>query len=324
MHGVNRFAKALLVLLPRCCYDAGMKTAETLVPPSIAPLLEAALAEDIGPGDITGNAVIPEGMQATLSMRARAAITVCGLVYLPELFARISPSVTVELQAREGEAVAAGATLATLHGPARALLAGERTALNLVQQLSGVATLAARYVAAVAGTRARILDTRKTIPGLRALQKYAVRCGGGQNHRMGLHDAVLIKDNHIAIAGGVRAAVEAVQASLQAERGNPGISAGLRCSARNDVPLLEVECDTLAQLDEALACGVARVLLDNMDPVTLAEGVRRAHAKGAEVEASGNVSLETVAAIAATGVDFISVGKLTHSAPAVDIGLDEA
>lgn len=274
-------------------------------PIDITSLLKAALIEDIGSGDLTSNAIIPATMQACFAMQARAPIVVCGLVYVPEIFTMIDPAVRVEILVAEGEYVAAGTPLATLSGPARALLAGERTALNLVQQLSGVATLTRQYVEAVAGTTATILDTRKTIPGWRALQKYAVACGGGKNHRMGLFDAVLIKDNHIAVAGGVRAAVEAARGAVA-----PGIT-------------LEVECDRLDQLEEALAAGCDVVLLDNMDHATLAEGVRRAHAAGVKAEASGNVSLTTVRAIAETGVDFISVGKLTHSAPAVDIGLDE-
>lgn len=271
----------------------------------ITPLLKTALAEDIGAGDITSNATIPDGLRAQFVMRARQPMVVAGLVFVPTLFGMIDDGVRVVLQVEDGTMVEAGAVLATLEGPARALLAGERTALNLVQQLSGVATLTRRYVEAVAGTDAKILDTRKTIPGLRHAQKYAVQCGGGVNHRMGLYDAVLIKDNHIAVAGGVTAAVMAARAHAH------GVS-------------IEVECDTLAQLDEALTVGCDSVLLDNMDLLTLAEGVRRAHAHGVKAEASGNVSLETVRAIAETGVDYISVGKLTHSAIAVDIGLDEA
>jgi nicotinate-nucleotide pyrophosphorylase (carboxylating) len=185
------------------------------------------------------------------------------------------------------------------------LLAAERTALNLLQQLSGVATLTRAYVDAVAGTNAKIFDTRKTIPGLRDLQKYAVRCGGGNNHRMGLYDAVLIKDNHIAVAGGVAAAVKAARSQVK-----PDIA-------------IQVECDTLEQLNEALDTKVNSVLLDNMDNATLKEGAARCKAAGVISEASGNVNLQTVREIAETGVDRISIGKLTHSAVAVDIGLDE-
>ncbi len=275
-------------------------------PIDITDLLNRALVEDIGAGDITSAATIPADLETKFVMNAREKLVTAGLEFLPKLFEMIDPKVRVVLDVFDGVAVEKGTTLVTLEGPARALLSGERTALNLVQQLSGVATLTRQYVEMVAGTKAKILDTRKTIPGLRQLQKYAVRCGGGTNHRMGLYDAVLIKDNHIAAVGSVTAAVNAAKA--HAPRGIT----------------IEVECDTLVQLDEVLAIGCDIVLLDNMDTVSLAEGVRRAHAKGVKVEASGNVSLATVRSIAETGVDYISVGKLTHSAIAVDIGLDDA
>lgn len=266
----------------------------------IERFLTDALAEDIGPGDVTSNSTIPAEAQARFAMNARQEMVLCGATFLPMLFGLLDPTVTVELKAEEGVKLAPGTTIAVLSGPARALLAGERTALNLVQQLSGVATLTRRYVEAVEGTNAQVADTRKTIPGLRYLQKYAVTCGGGRNHRMGLYDAVLIKDNHIAVAGGVKPAVDAARSS------------GLA---------IEVEVDTLAQLDEALEANADIVLLDNMDNATLREAVRRVGGR-AMTEASGNVSLETIRAIAETGVDIISVGKLTHSAVAVDIGLD--
>jgi len=262
------------------------------------------LAEDVGAGDVTSNTVIPAALQATFVLNAREPMVAAGLVYLPELFALIDGAVKVTLHVADGDNAAAGKTLATLEGPARALLAGERLALNLLQHLSGVATITQQYVNAVAGTGAAILDTRKTIPGLRHLEKYAVRCGGGQNHRMGLFDAVLIKDNHIAVAGGVGAAVAACRAG--APEGMP----------------IQVECDTLAQLDEALAAGVDSVLLDNMDLATLAQGAAKARAVGAISEASGGVKLDTVRAIAETGVDRISIGRLTHSVRSVDIGMD--
>lgn len=270
----------------------------------IQAFLAAALAEDIGTGDVTANATIPAEMQAKFVMRARQEMSAAGLVYLAPLFALLSPEVTVTLHKADGDRCEAGAALATLEGPARVLLAGERTALNLLQQLSGVATLTRRYVDAVAGTDAKILDTRKTVPGMRVLQKYAVTCGGGTNHRMGLDDAVLIKDNHIAVAGSVTAAVQAAQAT--APKGM----------------VIQVECDTLAQLDEAMTAGATMVLLDNMDNATLAAAVKTTRAAGIITEASGNVNLDTVCAIAETGVDRISIGRLTHSAPAVDIGLD--
>ena len=288
-------------------------------PIDISSLLKTALAEDIGAGDITSSATIPADKRAGFSMNARAEMVVSGLAFLPELFALVDEGIAVTLHVADGDCVPAGTTLATLSGPARALLAGERVALNLVQQLSGVATLTRQYVDAVADTGAKILDTRKTVPGMRQAQKYAVRSGGGQNHRMGLYDAVLIKDNHIAVAGGVTAAVSAARANVA-----QGIT-------------IEVECDTLVQLDEALAAGCDRVLLDNMSNDELREAVAKVKAHNAEQaheiasgarrkvtsEASGNVSLDTVRGIAETGVDYISVGKLTHSAIAVDIGLDE-
>ena len=385
----------------------------------ISAFLKAALAEDIGTGDVTGNAVIPADMQARFVMRAREEMVVAGLVFLPELFVMVedwvkplsersphpefaqkqiqtSPGgrgaqaalsvaipndeflatkvglgsplppgevenpfqdfrvrassgegVVVILHITDGMKVTAGTVLATLSGPARALLAGERVALNLVQHLSGIATQTRRYVDAVAGTNAKIYDTRKTLPGWRALQKYAVRCGGGHNHRMGLYDAVLIKDNHIAVAGGVKAAVAAARKYLAgAVTFTPPVTpadagAQLRESQRKMDPvirrgdteergnteegrcLIQVECDTLAQLDEAIAAGADMVLLDNMDVPTLAEGVARARAAGIISEASGNVNLDTVRAIAQTGVDRISIGRLTHSVMAVDIGMDE-
>ncbi len=279
-------------------------------PIDITSLLRTALAEDIATGDITSIATIPVDASARFAMNARCEMVACGLAVLPELFAMIDKAVVVEIKVEEGTKVPAGTTLATLTGPARALLSGERVALNLVQQLSGVATLTRRYVEAVADTSASILDTRKTVLGMRVAQKYAVKCGGGTNHRMGLYDAVLIKDNHIAVAGSVTAAVNAARAHAAGKT-------------------IEVECDTHAQLEEALAAGVDSVLLDNMSNAELLQAVAKVRVHNGNVgqavktEASGNVSLETVRAIAQTGVDYISVGKLTHSAVAVDIGLDE-
>ncbi|MDX2095461.1 MAG: carboxylating nicotinate-nucleotide diphosphorylase [Alphaproteobacteria bacterium] len=305
-------------------------------PIDITALLRTALTEDIGSGDLTGNATIPAGMQAVFAMHARQEMVVCGLVFLPELFAMVDATVRVDIHAAEGEKLPAGTRLATLSGPARALLAGERVALNLVQQLSGVATLTQHYVAAVVGTQAKILDTRKTVPGMRHAQKYAVTCGGGVNHRMGLYDAVLIKDNHIAVAGGVTAAVRAAREYLRTVTPHLLRSPSSFEQTNSDMrrgdyrSLIEVECDTLAQLEEALAAGVDSVLLDNMSNAQLCAAVAAVAAHNAatgqavKTEASGNVSLQTVRAIAQTGVDFISVGKLTHSAVAVDIGLDEA
>lgn len=272
----------------------------------IEQFLAAELAADIGSGDVTGNAVIPADTQATLVMNAREPLVVAGMVHLPLIFKLVDPNVVVTVEVMDGVKVKAGTRLATLSGPARALLAGERTALNLLQHLSGIATETRKYVDAVEGTDAKVLDTRKTIAGLRFLQKYAVSCGGGVNHRMGLYDAVLIKDNHIAIAGSVTAAVKAALAAAP-----QGMS-------------IQVEVDTLAQLDEAIAAGATSVLLDNMPLETLRAGVAKAHAAGVVTEASGNVNLETIRAIAETGVARISIGRLTHSVRAVDIGLDDA
>ena len=271
----------------------------------IEEFLVNALSEDVGEGDITSNATIGRDVKAAFAFNAREKLLVAGLVHLPMIFALLNSTIKVKLLVEDGDLVTAGTTLATVEGPARALLAAERTALNLLQQLSGVATLTRAYVDAVAGTNAKIFDTRKTIPGLRDLQKYAVRCGGGNNHRMGLYDAVLIKDNHIAVAGGLAAAVKAARSQVK-----PDIA-------------IQVECDTLDQLNEALEAKVNSVLLDNMDNATLKEAAARCKAAGVISEASGNVNLQTVRAIAETGVDRISVGKLTHSAVAVDIGLDE-
>lgn len=273
-------------------------------PFDIEQFLLAALAEDVGEGDITSNNTIAPDARGRFVMRAREKLTVAGATFVPTLFKLIDPSVKVTLNAEDGTQLNAGDVIAVLEGPARALLTGERTALNLVQQLSGVATLTRQYVDAVGGD-AKVVDTRKTIPGLRYLQKYAVRCGGGHNHRMGLYDAVLIKDNHIAMAGGIKLAIDAAKAGTP-----PGTS-------------IEVECDTLAQVEEAVRAGATIVLLDNMDNATLRKGVLLCKAGGVQSEASGNVSLATIGAIAKTGVDIISVGKLTHSARAVDIGLDD-
>ncbi len=271
--------------------------------PAVTAMLEAALAEDVGRGDVTTRLTVPAGVAATGTVRAKQDAVVAGLPLVARVFEVMGArEVRVTEQCADGSAVAAGAVLATVEGPAAALLVGERLALNLLQRLSGVATLTRRYVDAVAGTRARIVDTRKTTPGLRALEKYAVRMGGGHNHRAGLDDGILIKDNHITAAGGVTAALAAARA---------GAPHPLR---------IEIECATLAQVDEALAAGADALLLDNMSRADLAEAVRRAAGR-ALLEASGGVTLKTVRAIAETGVDLISVGALTHSAPAVDISM---
>jgi len=278
----------------------------TRPPPAllIEPAVRTALEEDLGSaGDITSALTIPDGAQAVARLIARKPGHIAGLICAEVAFRLVDPTLRFTAVMADGEAVEAGAPLATIAGPAHSLLTGERVALNFLGHLSGVATATAALVAVVAGTKARIVCTRKTIPGLRALQKYAVRCGGGFNHRFGLDDAVLVKDNHIAAAGGIAPALSRLRA-------------GLGHMAR-----VEVEVDTLAQLEEVLALGVDTVLLDNMPPQMLQQAV--ALTKGrATLEASGNVTLATVRAIAESGVDYISSGAITHSAPNLDIGLD--
>jgi len=264
-----------------------------------------ALAEDIGAGDITSRLIIPPEQRATMCMVAREALVISGLFVAQSVFKTVDASLQVEILASEGAAVSQGAVMVTIAGAAPSILAAERVALNLVQRMCGIATLTSHYVQAIQGTQAIVLDTRKTMPGLRVLDKYAVRCGGGQNHRMRLDDAVLIKDNHIAVAGSIAAALSRVQA---------GNLRGLS---------VEVECDTLTQVGEALAAGASRLLLDNMTLGDLRAAVALARGK-AKTEASGNVSLDTIREVALTGVDYISVGRLTHSVRNVDIGLDAA
>ncbi|MEW6350621.1 MAG: carboxylating nicotinate-nucleotide diphosphorylase [Thermodesulfobacteriota bacterium] len=269
--------------------------------PVIRRMIDEAMAEDLGCGDITSTAVIPEEALFTGTMAAREEMVVAGLEIACEVFRRLAPEVVIETFVRDGERVPAGTVLARISGPARGLLSAERTALNVLQHLSGIATLTRAYVDQLQGTRATLLDTRKTIPGLRAAAKYATRMGGAANHRMGLHDAVLIKDNHIAVCGGVAQAVARAR------------SAGLSP--------VEVEVDTLDQVAEAVAARAERILLDNMDAPTLRRAVEIVAGR-AETEASGGVHLENIRAIAEAGVDFISVGRITQSAPAVDVGLD--
>jgi nicotinate-nucleotide pyrophosphorylase (carboxylating) len=271
----------------------------------IQEAVKRALDEDLGrAGDVTSSATLPEGIQASAKLVARKKGTIAGLPCAARAFRTLAPNISFDAEVRDGDDVLEGATLATINGPAIAILSGERVALNFLGHLSGIATLTAAYVAKVAHTEARITDTRKTTPGLRALEKYAVRCGGGVNHRFGLDDAILIKDNHIAVAGGVKLALEAARA------------------AAGHLVKVEIEVDSLNQLKEVLASGQADiVLLDNMDLNTLREAV--ALCKGRLVtEASGGVTLETVGAIAETGVDIISSGALTHSAPSLDVALD--
>jgi len=261
-------------------------------------LVRAALAEDLGrAGDLTTDAIVPAEREAAGRLIARGAGRVCGLEVAAAAFRELDPEVEVDLRVGDGADVEAGAILAGVRGRARALLTAERVALNFLGRLSGIATATRDLVRLVAGTGARIADTRKTTPGLRALEKYAVRVGGGANHRFGLDDAVLVKDNHLALAGGVAAAVERVRASV------------------------EVEVDTLEQLDEALAAGVDAVLLDNMTPETLAQAVHRVAGR-AVTEASGGITAETLPAVAAIGVDLVSVGWIIHSAPSLDVAFD--
>jgi nicotinate-nucleotide pyrophosphorylase (carboxylating) len=282
---------------------------EQLSPEDVRRVVEAALAEDIGSGDVTTRATVPDLATARAVMIAREPLVAAGLALAEAAFRQLSSAVRVEPRATDGDRIGPRGVLLNVAGPARALLTAERVALNFVQRLSGVATLTAKFVDAVRGTKARILDTRKTTPGLRALEKYAVRCGGGQNHRFGLFDLVLIKDNHLAVLG--EAAPNPVAAAVAA--------------ARRQYPQLqvEVEADTLAQVEQAIAAGADIILLDNMTPDALRAAVQLVAGR-ARTEASGGVNLATVRAIAETGVDFISVGALTHSAPAVDIALDFA
>ncbi|WP_294248299.1 carboxylating nicotinate-nucleotide diphosphorylase [uncultured Sphingomonas sp.] len=264
----------------------------------------ATLAEDLGPGgDITSAAVIPAEARFIGTMASRDAITVAGLPIAEAFFRHLDPDVVIERQVEDGTSVSAGTDLLRLSGKARAMLTAERSALNTVQHLSGIATMTAAYVAAIAGTGATLLDTRKTIPGLRVVEKYATRMGGAQNHRMGLWDAAMIKDNHVAVAGGIGPAVTAAR------------EAGI---AR-----IIVEVDALDQIEPALAAGATHLLLDNMNPAQLAEGVARVAGR-VPTEASGGVRLDTIRAIAESGVTYVSVGRLTQSAPAADIGLDFA
>jgi nicotinate-nucleotide pyrophosphorylase (carboxylating) len=260
----------------------------------------AWLAEDLGEGDLTSDALVPEDVTAEASILLKESGVVCGLEVARAVFAELDPNVRFDPTTADGEQTEG--EIARLEGRARALLGGERLALNLLGRLSGIATLTRRYVEAVAGTGVDILDTRKTTPGLRTLEKYAVRCGGGRNHRLALDDGILIKDNHLRLAGPIGAAVELAQAT-GAE--------------------VEVECDTLEQVEEALAAGADVILLDNMTPALLTRAVALTGGL-AKLEASGGVTLENVRAIAETGVDFVSIGALTHSAQALDVSMEVA
>lgn len=269
-------------------------------------LIDLALDEDMTGGDVTTLATVPAEATAKGILLVKQPGVLSGLSAAADVFARVDPRVALAPAAHDGGRVAAGSVIARLEGPARGVLSGERVALNLLQRLSGIATLTAAFVDAVAGTKARIVDTRKTTPGMRALEKAAVRDGGGHNHRFGLGDGVLIKDNHLAAVGGADRVTKAVRAA--------------RAYAPHTLKI-EVEVTTLAEVDEAAAAGADIILLDNMSPAEMSEAVARVDGR-ALLEASGGVTLATVRAIAETGVDLISVGALTHSAPSLDISLD--
>jgi nicotinate-nucleotide pyrophosphorylase (carboxylating) len=265
-------------------------------------IIEQALSEDIGPGDITTEATIPEDSTSTAEMLAKQEMVLAGLDVSREVFHHLDPAIQFTPLAKDGDKIKAGTVLARLSGKTRVLLTGERVALNFLQHLSGIATLTARYVDKIKGLKVEVLDTRKTLPGLRHLEKYAVRMGGGKNHRMGLYDMVLIKDNHIAAAAGIISAVERVRNKVESRF------------------KIEVETKTLDEVREALTAQADTIMLDNM-PVEMMREAVKLIAGRALVEASGNVTLDTVRAIAETGVDFISTGSLTHSAPAADISM---
>lgn len=278
-----------------------------LAPESIDAVVVAALREDIGSGDLSTLATIPAMQHAEARMVLRETGVVAGLPVVAAVFAAVDPSLHVAFHVAEGSHVAAGTTVATVRGSARGILAGERVALNLIQRMCGIATQAARYVEAVKGTRARILDTRKTTPGLRALEKYAVRVGGALNHRFGLYDAVMLKDNHLALLAAQ--GISAAEAVLQVR------------AAVGPLVVVEVECETVEAAIDVAEAGADMILLDNMPPDELRAAVRALGGR-VRLEASGGVTLDTVRAVAETGVDFISVGALTHAVRALDVGLD--
>ena len=267
----------------------------------IQAFIDRAFAEDIADGDITCAAVIPEDAMLTASMNARENMVLAGLPLMAPIFTRLDADCKLEFKANDGDRLASGECILRISGSARALLSAERTALNILQHLSGIASLTRNYADRIEGTGARLLDTRKTIPGLRKLAKYAARMGGAQNHRMGLFDAVMIKDNHIAVAGSVTIAIGAARAAGHTQ--------------------IQVECDTLDQVEDAVGASATSLLLDNMPPPVLTQALGIVAGR-IPCEASGGVTLETIRSIAQTGVDYISVGRLTQSARAVDIGLD--
>ncbi len=271
----------------------------SVAPPDLTEDIRRWLAEDVGAGDVTTRAVVRPALTCRANVLLKEPGVVAGLAFLPGVFRALDSAVRVELRAEDGDVPGPG-VVATVTGPAASVLTGERVALNLLGRLSGIATLTRRYVDAVAGTHARILDTRKTTPGLRAAEKWAVHCGGGTNHRMGLHDGVLIKDNHLLFSASIAAAVIDARAI-----GLP----------------VEVECDTLDQVRQAISVTADRILLDNMSLPELARAVELVAGR-VPLEASGGVTLDTVAAIARTGVDFISVGALTHAARSLDVSME--
>lgn len=268
---------------------------------SIREQVRLALIEDIGEGDLTAS-LIPEDARSEATVISREPAVICGILWFEQVFAQLDEKIRIDWRVADGDKVEPGQILCILSGPSRALLTGERTALNFLQTLSGTATITRQYIEAVAGTGVKVLDTRKTIPGLRQAQKYAVSCGGGSNHRMGLYDGVLIKENHIAAAGSIAEAV------AQARRHAP-----------KHIPV-EVEVEDLHEVHEALAAGADILLLDNMEPMTLSEAVAINHGQAA-LEASGGVTLKTIRKIAETGVDYISVGELTKHLRALDLSM---
>jgi len=280
---------------------------ELLSADEIRRAVQIALAEDIGSGDVTTLSIVPEDAKAKAVMRAREHLVVSGLSLAETTFRELDSDLHIFYAAQDGERAAPGAVLLRIEGSARPMLTAERVSLNFVQQLSGIATLTSQFVEAIQGTRAEILDTRKTTPGWRRLEKYAVACGGGHNHRFGLFDMVLVKDNHLA--------------ALKSESPNAIAAALQRARTAHPELRIEVEADTLDQVEQAVEAGADLILLDNMNPVQLRLAVQKCKGR-AQTEASGGVTLASVRAIAETGVDFISVGALTHSARAMDVGLD--
>lgn len=278
-----------------------------LDPQQVQQAVRTALAEDVGTGDATTLALVPAELQSKAVMAARESLTVCGLAFAVEAYRQLDPTVRVTLRAKDGDTLDKGGILLQVEGPSRALLTAERVSLNFLQRLSGVATIARRFVNEVAGTKAKILDTRKTLPGWRMFEKYAVACGGATNHRIGLYDMILIKDNHLV--------------ALRDAQPNAVAAAVARARAAYPQLKVEVEADNLTQVAQAVEAGTDIILLDNMTNEMMREAVQSVQGR-ALLEASGGVNLKTVRGKAETGVDFISVGALTHSAPSVDIGLD--